>query len=115
MRDRLDLWVRAEEPGHGQPDGAESSAAVAARIATARAWQSMRPAGPGARPIDLHRDLRPRARSLLARRGEQFRLSPRRLQRSLLVARTIADLEMSEAIDTGHIDEALHYRPEAGT
>jgi magnesium chelatase family protein len=115
MRDRLDLWVRAEEPSHGQPDGAESSAAVAARIATARAWQAMRLPGLGARPIDLHRDLRPRARSLLARRGEQFRLSPRRMQRSLLVARTIADLETSEAIDAGHIDEALHYRPEAGT
>ena len=42
MRDRLDLWVRADEPRHADPDGVEPSATVAQRIrlglaATARA------------------------------------------------------------------------------
>ena len=37
MRDRLDLWVRADEPRHADPDGVEPSAAVAQRIR--EAWQ----------------------------------------------------------------------------
>jgi magnesium chelatase family protein len=53
--------------------------------------------------------------SLLASRGERFRLSPRRLHRTLRVARTVADLEGSEAVRQVHLDEALHYRPEAAS
>ncbi len=37
MRDRLDLWVRADEPRHADPDGVEPSATVAQRIRLA--WQ----------------------------------------------------------------------------
>ena len=51
--------------------------------------------------------------SLLAKRAEQLRLSPRRVHRSVRVARTIADLAGSELVEDVHLDEALHYRPEA--
>ncbi len=40
MRDRLDLWVRADEPRQADTDGVEPSAAVAQRIRMA--WQRQR-------------------------------------------------------------------------
>jgi magnesium chelatase family protein len=35
------------------------------------------------------------------------------MHRTLRVARTVADLEGSESVRQMHLDEALHYRPEA--
>lgn len=57
--------------------------------------------------------LRRVVRTLLARRAEQFRLSPRRLHRALRVARTVADLQGDEDVTGDDLDEALRYRPEA--
>jgi len=66
-------------------------------------------AGPQAGAVELP----PLLETLLRRRGVKFHLSPRRLQRTAAVARTIADLAGDEGIRGEHIDEALHYRPEA--
>lgn len=118
LRDRLDLWVRIDEPRRHAVDGAEPSATVAKRISRAAGRQRDRQGVPnGELPqSDLERrlDLSRRVGSLLMRRGEQFHLSPRRLHRALRVARTIADLDGSESIAPEHLDEALHYRPETG-
>jgi magnesium chelatase family protein len=116
MRDRLDLWVKADPPRHAMADGSEPSATVAGRVADAWRVQrsrqgalnsEMAPAG-----LERHLALDPALVSLLARRAERFRLSPRRVHRTMLVARTIADLDHADAILPVHLDEALHYRPE---
>jgi len=117
LRDRLDLWITAEEPRHANLDGAEPSSAVASRVRAAWYRQLARQglangelvAGPQAGAVELP----PLLGTLLRRRGVKFHLSPRRLQRTAAVARTIADLAGDEGIRGEHIDEALHYRPEA--
>ena len=42
---------------------------------------------------------------------DSLRLSARGFHRVLRVARTIADLEMSETVGTAHLSEALQFRP----
>ncbi len=42
---------------------------------------------------------------------KKLELSPRSYLRVIKVARTIADLEQSEAVNETHLLEALQYRP----
>ena len=48
--------------------------------------------------------------AFLERAYNSFKMSPRGYKRTLRVARTIADLDGSEAIKTSHLAEALSYR-----
>jgi magnesium chelatase family protein len=63
------------------------------------------------RDIKAHASLAPDAKQILDRAANQFVLSPRAYMRTIKVARTIADLDNADAIGTGHIAEALQYRP----
>jgi len=117
LRDRIDLQVSVssltprelarEEPG-------EPSAAVAARVAVARARQVERGMGWNAQlsPRDLRRAvvLKPPARSLLEDAAERLGLSARGAARAQRVARTIADLEGASEVGAEHLAEALQYR-----
>jgi magnesium chelatase family protein len=93
----------------------EPSAAVAARIATARGRQHDRRAGrPNGR---LHgRELReacglgPAETARAVVLAEREGLSGRGTERLLRVARTIADLEGTEQVRTAHLDEAARFR-----
>ena len=104
------------------PPAAEGSAAVADRVATARARQAQRYAG-----LPVERGIRTNAeadgalldeiaspdaagRALLARAAERLRLSARGYHRVMRVARTLADLEGAPVVGRRHIAEALSYR-----
>lgn len=117
LRDRIDLWVRMEEPASllAEIDGREPSEEVARRIVVARATQR-------ARQGTLNADVPPamlltdawlgrRAVRTLILEGERLMLSPRRLHRAARVARTIADLELATEAEPHHVLEALFYRP----
>ncbi len=98
----------------------ETSAAVAARVAQARARQRERFVQhnlPYATNTELqgevlHEMVAPDAKgqALLEEATEKLRLSMRGYTRVLRVARTIADLEGSQSVGHGHIAEALSYR-----
>lgn len=121
LLDRIDLHVEAQPVEYDQlaaEQGGESSAAVRARVVRARAIQRQRYAGLGvtcnaALPGGALRrfcHLTPAAERLLRGAFERMGYSARAYDRILRVARTIADLEGSDTIETPHLSEALQYR-----
>ena len=124
LLDRIDIQVDVPPVSvsdlHALPSG-DGSAAVAARVAQARARQSARYTGLGA---DIHLNahaqgsvldavtaLEEDARAMLMKAAETLKLSARAWHRTLRVARTIADLEGDHAtLQKPHVAEALSYR-----
>ncbi len=121
LLDRIDLHIeapalslaelRADQPG-------ETSAAMRARVDTARRLQLARFAGTriaaNARmtqaQIRRHCALDAKLGDLLQQAMEQLHLSARAYDRILKVARTIADLAAAETIAAPHLLEAIQYR-----
>jgi magnesium chelatase family protein len=125
LLDRIDLHVdvaavRISDLAAGALG--EPSAAVAERVATARAVQSARFERLGAPEeviANAHADgelleaiavRKPDAQSLLADAAETLKLTARGYHRVLRVARTLADLGGCDVIERVHIAEALSYR-----
>ncbi len=123
--DRIDLHMEVPEVRAQDltlPPPAENSAAVAARVASARSVQLERyerlAPGAGVRTnTDADGELleevaRPdeAGASTLAEAAEHMRLSARGYHRVLRVARTLADLDGGEGVKRLHIAEALSYR-----
>jgi magnesium chelatase family protein len=122
--DRIDLHidVPAVRPADlALPPPAEGSAHVAARVAAARARQTARYARlPQDRRIRTNAELDGQlldelaapdsdGKRLLMDAAERLHLSARGYHRVLRVARTLADLEASDAVRRIHVAEALSY------
>ncbi len=120
--DRIDIHVEVpavQASDLALPPPREDSAAVRARVAAARAVQAARYAD--ARDVSINaraegalldRVATPDAagKTLLTDAAARMRLSARGYHRVLKVARTLADLDGSDAVRRLHVAEALSYR-----
>jgi len=122
LLDRMDLLIEVPAVSAADlilPAPAEGSAAVAARVAAARARQAARYAAHAGVRLNAHAPpsvidemTRPDAAglALLRNAADAMRLSARAYHRVLKVARTIADLAEEDMIGRNHLAEALTYR-----
>jgi magnesium chelatase family protein len=120
LLDRIDLHVELPALSHAElgASSGEPSAAVRGRVQAARERQRARLRGLkirvnaelNARQIRRFCPVPIEAQRLLAAAMTRLGLSARGHDRVLKVARTIADLEGADGIDTEHCAEALQYR-----
>ncbi len=118
LLDRIDLLVETlpwpDDAGAEKATPSESTASIAARVATARALQEGRQGAPNARltpnETERHCTLGEAERALMHRAARRLGLSARSHHRVLRVARTVADLAGGGRIEAPHVLEALSYR-----
>jgi magnesium chelatase family protein len=126
LMDRIDLFVdvpRVDFDKLAAPQRAEGSAAVRSRVAAARERQRERFAEFGAADVYVNAEMPPplvrdlvqarldaEAESLLRRAVDQLKLSARAYHRLLKLARTIADIEGADRVESAHVAEAMQYR-----
>lgn len=125
MLDRIDLHIDVPALSALEltlPNPTETSADVAARVATARERQRDRFAILGAEKhvrtnaqadgkiLEAIASPNEAGRKLLAEAAEKMRLTARGFHRVLRVSRTIADLSGEDEVGRSHIAEALSYR-----
>lgn len=122
LMDRFDLRVDVPPVGYADldlPANGDTSADIAGRVRAARARQSARFAGhPRVRVnAEMEGDLlescaAPDAegRDLLVKVAERFGLTARGYHRILRVARTLADMDTSDAVRMPHVAEAVSFR-----
>lgn len=121
LLDRLDLHIDVAPVKFSDLSGlekAEPSASIKQRVDAARKIQTARFAGTEVRcnaqmPADMVAEfcqISPEGSRLLQQAFSQLGMSARGYHRILKVARTIADLEGEEKIQTAHLSEALQYR-----
>lgn len=117
LLDRIDLHVaveRIDQQALVTQRGGDSSAQVAQRVAAARELQLQRDGCLNGRlnnqQLKAVLQLQPGGAKLARQALTQLALSGRGYLRLLKVARTIADLDGSQEVTTGHVAEALQYR-----
>ena len=117
LLDRLDMHVevpRLTATDFSEGSRGEASAVLAGRVARIRALQLQRQGRCNARLTDAQVDRwcvpDSRARALLDQVMQRLRLSARARQRTLKLARTIADLDGRSHITAAHVSEAVMLR-----
>jgi len=120
--DRIDLWIEVPHVDYetltnlkrseGETEKAQQQILSARKIQTGRLTESHAStnAEMSSRDIDHFITLSEEVSSLLKMSSEKLNLSPRSYHRLIKVARTIADLDEVENIETKHVLEALQYR-----
>jgi len=122
LMDRIDLHVEVVPVAYrdlADKQRGESSGAVRERVIKARKIQEKRyvdyptihaNAQMTSQLIQKYCDLDEDCRNILKNAMNRLGLSARAYDRILKVSRTIADLDDSENIQTGHLAEAINYR-----
>lgn len=119
LLDRIDMHVEVPRLSPAMLAIAEKNATATSneikeRVMQARAFQLVRQkkynANLSVPEIDSFCQVEPGAQTLLQQAMTKFNLSARIYHRILKVARTLADLEVSETIRAVHIGEALNFR-----
>jgi magnesium chelatase family protein len=122
LLDRIDIHIqvpRVEFEKISDSRVGESSATIQARVEASRQVQRERFAGTDVasnsemHPAEVRKfcEMDDTCRNLMKAASQQLQLSARSYHRILKLARTIADLAMSERIQPQHLAEALQYRP----
>lgn len=121
LLDRIDIQVQVDSVKYAElsnSEVSETSATVRARVNRTREIQKQRfindgiltNADMGERQIKKYCALSPSCEKLLENAYNTLHLSPRARSRIIKVARTIADMTLSENIKEEHILEAISYR-----
>lgn len=121
--DRIDMFIEVpkvptEDFQASKLQSAESSQEIQKRVQKARDIQSQRSQGTtlssnaemSSKDIKTYCQLESEGEGILAQAVQTLHLSARAYYRILKLARTIADLEDSDRIQTSHLLEALSYR-----
>jgi magnesium chelatase family protein len=121
LLDRIDMYIEVPslefEELRDRPS-AEPSAAIRARVNTARTLQQKRYAGTGtecnayigSKMLDKYCALDPAGEKLMKDAYDRLGLTARSYDRILRVARTIADLAGCDRLERKHLAEAIQYR-----
>ena len=122
IMDRIDLHVPVDQPDKKallQGKLSESSRIIRARVEAARQIQQARfvnsattaNAEMTSAQVREHCQISAKTKEFLDLAIDKFTLSARAYIRVLKLARTIADLEGTEVVQTAHLAEALQFRP----
>jgi len=125
LLDRFDLFVEVPAVSATDltlPPAAEGSDVVASRVAATRQRQQERLADMGlmegvgcnaeieGEMLEKIAPLSPEGQEMMAKAVDRLRLTARGYHRVLRVARTIADLDGVDQLESGHLAEALSFR-----
>ena len=121
LLDRIDMHVEVSPVKYEKLQGeflAESSVEIKKRVDAARKMQYERYINEKiyanseltAAMVEKHCQLNKESKGMLQKAFEKLGLSARAYHKVLKVARTIADLDASETIQTQHVAEAIQYR-----
>ncbi len=128
IMDRIDLWVSVGNVDYkklGEEGDGEKSDRIKERVTKARKIQEKRfekfdrniktNSEMNVKDLSNIIKLKEEVRDLLDDSAERLALSARAYHRVIKIARTIADLENSEEINSNHILEAIQYRLKVNT